>query len=347
MSRRRSGVIRLALVASALTLANAADAEEPAVLAPSAAAKARPAAPAKLPAKAAPAPKAPAAKGSAKAEAAAASDAADEEGSDVAPDGSPSGELGSDPESLFEARLPSEGLPRASAVDRPLSLRRANDKPLELLAPAPSSGLGYKLLACALIVGGAAWLLKRRGQKPKVAEAAMSIVTRTSIGVRSELMLVTVDGQRLLLGVTPGSIARLAVLPPLEAGLDAGVDAGVDAGIDAGIDAGPADLAPSEVLDNEPGFERALRSARAKIEELAGRAREPALRRRPIVESTDEDEEIARIRAALRAREGGRGPAEFRREARPQQTGSRVSISVGDAQAAGLVRHARRAAGAK
>ncbi|MSP25129.1 MAG: hypothetical protein EXR75_08180 [Myxococcales bacterium] len=278
-----------------------------------------------------------------------------------------------EPAELFQARLPSEPpAPVRAPTERPLALRRTADKPLELLAPSPSSGIGYKLLACCIIIAGAVWLLRRRGIiKPPKLQEAMKIVSRTSIGVRSELMLVNVDGQRLLLGITPGSIARLAVLPPLDA-----------------ADEEPlVELAPNDAVDNEPGFESALRGARSKVEELAARVRraarkddaprdepspraqftnddevprersvrrreerapqrEDTARRRPNLEVRDEEDEIERIRAALRSGLASADDARGRAPARSGR-GERVSISVGDEQAASLGRLGRKASGAR
>ena len=61
-------------------------------------------------------------------------------------------------------------------------------------------------------------LPKTRRPQANPASHDLTIVSRTSIGVRSELLIVNVDGQRLLIGVTAGSIQRLATLPdPLDA----------------------------------------------------------------------------------------------------------------------------------
>lgn len=85
--------------------------------------------------------------------------------------------------------------------------------PIELEEQPSTGGWWYKLLACAFIVTGAMWLYRRRMKlKPPTDRHTMKILGRTPVGVRSELLIVNIDGQKLLLGVTPGSIQRLATL---------------------------------------------------------------------------------------------------------------------------------------
>jgi flagellar biogenesis protein FliO len=89
-------------------------------------------------------------------------------------------------------------------------------KPLEL-APQPSSSrLGTGLVAIAALVGAGFWFLKKRQAKPAAAKRTIEIIARRTIGVRSELLVVEIDGHGLLIGVTPGAIQRLAVLPDAE-----------------------------------------------------------------------------------------------------------------------------------
>ncbi len=141
--------------------------------------------------------------------------------------------------------------------DAPLKLRKGGGKPLELANETPTSGWWYKLLACGFIIGGAMWLLKRRKLLPQQAEKqhSMTILGRTGIGVRSELLIVNVDGQKLLLGVTPSSIQRLAVL--------------VDSD-DVPHLAEPI-IDPQHEEDIDSGFEGTLGAAKRKLESLASR----------------------------------------------------------------------------
>ena len=102
-------------------------------------------------------------------------------------------------------------------MPRPLSL--VPSKPLELAAPpAPTSNLSWKLGAIGLLAAAGFWAYskKKRLALTKGAEAPipeMRILRRTSVGVRSELLLVDLEGQRILLGVTPSNIQSLLIVP--------------------------------------------------------------------------------------------------------------------------------------
>jgi len=93
-------------------------------------------------------------------------------------------------------------------------------------APAPTTGtplgvrpqkaldLGWKLAAVVLVGAGAAWAWRKRGAAVSLTETpSLRILRRTTIGVRSELLVVDIDGQRMLLGVTPSSIQNLYISP--------------------------------------------------------------------------------------------------------------------------------------
>jgi flagellar biogenesis protein FliO len=70
-------------------------------------------------------------------------------------------------------------------------------------------GLGLFVLACA---GGSVLLiLKKRKVTPKSSNE-LHVLTSTRIGPKSQLVIAQVDGRRILLGVTDGSIQRLAWL---------------------------------------------------------------------------------------------------------------------------------------
>jgi flagellar protein FliO/FliZ len=92
----------------------------------------------------------------------------------------------------------------------PLALRPS--KPLELAQEPPHGGLGWKIVAVLAILGGAAFYLRNRMLPRRIEDGQLTIVRRTTIGLRSELLIVNVEGQRLLIGVTPHSIQSLAVL---------------------------------------------------------------------------------------------------------------------------------------
>jgi flagellar biogenesis protein FliO len=94
-----------------------------------------------------------------------------------------------------------------------LSLRPS--QPLELESSSSGPSIGGGLLLLALVAGGA--LLAHRARKAKTARLApytLRVLSRTPIGIRSELAVIEVDDQVILLGVTPSSIQRIAELSP-------------------------------------------------------------------------------------------------------------------------------------
>lgn len=100
--------------------------------------------------------------------------------------------------------------PSVAPPSTPLSLRPS--RALEL-APEPQHGAtAWKVAFVLALVGGAALYLRRRGAPIKVSGAELTIVRRAPLGLRSELVVVNVEGQRLLLGVTSHSIQSLAIL---------------------------------------------------------------------------------------------------------------------------------------
>ncbi len=92
----------------------------------------------------------------------------------------------------------------------PLVLRAVH--PVDL--PTNSSNATVaKLLLVGLVAGFGFWAWRQRtSSRASVREQSLRILRRTSVGVRSELLLVEVEGQRLLLGVTPSSVQNLYIL---------------------------------------------------------------------------------------------------------------------------------------
>jgi flagellar protein FliO/FliZ len=126
-----------------------------------------------------------------------------------------------------------QAAPVASQVSTPLSLRPS--KPIELAPEPQRAAAGWKVAFVLALVGGAALCLRRRAKPLKGREAELTIVRRAPLGLRSELVVVNVEGQRLLIGVTPHTIQSLAILdsddePRLRAADASGRGAGTSLG---------------------------------------------------------------------------------------------------------------------
>lgn len=66
-----------------------------------------------------------------------------------------------------------------------------------------------------LLIIACAWLARRCGVAGHARSGAAIVVKGSySLGQRERLVIVDVEGQRLLLGVTPGAITRLGRLAP-------------------------------------------------------------------------------------------------------------------------------------
>jgi flagellar protein FliO/FliZ len=94
---------------------------------------------------------------------------------------------------------------------------------LALVDPAVSIGPGTGGLVATglmlLALGGAAWLLRRAAWIPGAARKplkGLSVETAFSLGERRSLAVVSVEGRRLLLGLTPSNISLITELPRSE-----------------------------------------------------------------------------------------------------------------------------------
>jgi flagellar protein FliO/FliZ len=81
------------------------------------------------------------------------------------------------------------------------------------------NGLGFQsffaVLVVLALVGAMAWLVRRGAFGALRAGArAISIETAVPIGERRQLVIVAVEGRRLLLGLTPGQISMVTELGP-------------------------------------------------------------------------------------------------------------------------------------
>jgi len=75
-------------------------------------------------------------------------------------------------------------------------------------------------ISLAVVIGllaGFVWALRRGllgGTRPG-ARAGIAVETAVALGERRSLVIVAVEGRRLLLGLTPGSVTHLADLAPV------------------------------------------------------------------------------------------------------------------------------------
>ena len=120
------------------------------------------------------------------------------------------------PPTVITAPLAAASASIATTDATPLQLRETH--PIAL-APEPPAYAAWKLAGILALMGAGAFFLKRRQAQRRPAETirSLQVLKKLSIGVRTELLVVDVDGQRLLLGVTPNSIQTLAALPDLDA----------------------------------------------------------------------------------------------------------------------------------
>ncbi|WP_333617368.1 flagellar biosynthetic protein FliO [Mixta calida] len=74
--------------------------------------------------------------------------------------------------------------------------------------------IGGAMALVILLIFACAWLARRCGVAGRVRADGTQIAVKASysLGQRERLVVVDVDGERLLLGVTPGAITRLGRL---------------------------------------------------------------------------------------------------------------------------------------
>lgn len=105
----------------------------------------------------------------------------------------------------------------------------------EIVGPGPSPISGQAIAAvviCLALLAGLSWLL-RRGALLRRSNQPVTVETAVPLGERRSLVIVVVEGRRLLLGLTPGSVSLVTELqPPFARVLDdqVRVDAGVVTG---------------------------------------------------------------------------------------------------------------------
>ncbi|MBX3210417.1 MAG: flagellar biosynthetic protein FliO [Labilithrix sp.] len=113
---------------------------------------------------------------------------------------------------------PPSAAPEAPAAT-PLATRPS--KPLTLASPSEGTPFVYKLFAGVGVAAAAGlWLKKKRKGQAALPASRIDVLGRTSVGVRSELLVVEVEGTRLLVGMTPSAIQTLAVLDAVDAAVE-------------------------------------------------------------------------------------------------------------------------------
>ena len=106
---------------------------------------------------------------------------------------------------LFSSLLP------LAALAQPENAPKAALQVGSALTPLNSGQLGQMVLGLAVVlglIGAAAWFL-RRHPRLRGAEGAIKVVGGPPLGARERLLLVEVEGERLLLGVAPGRVQTL------------------------------------------------------------------------------------------------------------------------------------------
>jgi flagellar protein FliO/FliZ len=80
------------------------------------------------------------------------------------------------------------------------------------------------------LLGGLAWVLKR-GVIARRGTGALAIETALALGDRRSLVVVTVEGRRLLLGLAPNNVSLVTELGAAPASFDATVSSAIAKGV--------------------------------------------------------------------------------------------------------------------
>ena len=92
----------------------------------------------------------------------------------------------------------------------------AQGDPVGAAGPDLVPPLGRMLVALLVVLGLLAalgWAL-RRGLMARRSTGALGVETALALGERRSIVIVTVEGRRLLLGLAPGQVALLTELAP-------------------------------------------------------------------------------------------------------------------------------------
>ena len=106
--------------------------------------------------------------------------------------------------------------PPVEVAATPLSVRPTPATHLTLAPSSEGIGTGLKVLAILGVGGALAFFIRRKRTATSVPASRISVVARESLGVRSEVVVLDVEGTRLLVGLTPTTMQTLAVLDSTE-----------------------------------------------------------------------------------------------------------------------------------
>lgn len=105
----------------------------------------------------------------------------------------------------------------ASAADGEAPARLYGAPAVAEVAPTPAGGLAQVTLSLALVLAAvfaAAWLMRRLRGTRLGAGGDIRVVAEQALGSRERVVLLEVGGERLLVGVAPGSVRALHAWRP-------------------------------------------------------------------------------------------------------------------------------------
>ncbi len=96
----------------------------------------------------------------------------------------------------------------------PVFGKAADNLPATLTTPGlvELTQVTLALIAVLAVIMGLAWLMRRLGHFPGIANNSLRILGGVSLGGRERVVLIQVGEQQLLLGVAPGRVQTLHVL---------------------------------------------------------------------------------------------------------------------------------------